>query len=281
MSDRIARDVPGYRLLDSGDGRKLEEIAGWRMIRPCNQAIWRPNLPASEWDQAGSVCERTRSGGGQWTHHQAPPELVLHWEELELGLRLTDFGHCGVFFEQVPLWQRFRAHLQGRPQAKMANGFGYTGNASLAAAAVGAQVFHVDSAKGVLDWGKANQRRSGIAAEQVRWIHDDVRSFLALSIKRGWTYDVVYLDPPAFGHGKKKETWTFEQEVAQLAADGFAVLAPQGLLVISCHTPGVQREALVNLLRPFGQVVAGELGVAHAHDERVLPAGIYVEVQRD
>lgn len=282
--DRVAAaDLDDYALLDSGAGRKLERIAGRRVIRPCSQAIWAAADPAA-WHAVDSECRRKRSGGGSWVHHAPMAPLHFSWPGVagagfSCELRLTEFGHCGVFVEQEPFWRHLQTHLG--PGARVANLFGYTGTASLAAAAVGARVFHVDSARGVIDWGRGNQERSGIAGDAISWIVDDVRSFLRLSRKRGWSYDVVFADPPGFGHGKRKhETWNLDSDLADLVADCAAVLAPGGELLLACHTPGVQREALVTLLAGYGPVRAGELGVAHRDDARILPAGVYATVRR-
>ncbi|MDA3962856.1 MAG: class I SAM-dependent methyltransferase [Planctomycetota bacterium] len=280
-ADLIANAIPGYELLDSGSGRKLERIAGRTVIRPCSQAVWAAAYP-DQWADAASECRRKSTGGGTWIHHEPLGPMEISWRgehgsAVRFGLRLTEFGHCGVFFEQEPLWRHFQSVL-GSGQ-RFANLFGYTGSASLAVAAAGTDVFHVDSARGVVDWGQANQNLSGLDGASLKWIVDDVRSFLRLSRKRGWSYDVVFADPPSFGHGKKKnETWNWESDIAEMVADCAAVVAPGGELVLSCHTPGAQREALVNLLRSYGQVTAGELGVAHANDDRILPAGIYARV---
>jgi len=285
MPDLICDSLPDYQLLDSGQGEKLERIAGVLVQRPCSQAIWPKCLPAKRWKQANSVCRRSDDGGGSWQHHAGEPKkFSFQWQgrlpqALRLQLRFTSFGHCGVFVEHSSLWQ----YVLDRGPRRFLNLFGYTGAASLAVAGAGAEVFHVDSAKGVLDWGKESQALNAWLPGSVRWIHDDARASLAFSKKRGFQYDVVLMDPPSWGHGKtSKEVWEFDRDCLGLVQDGAAVLAPGGALVFSCHTPGVQVQAVVNVLRACGLVVsdAGELGVRHHEDERVLPAGLYAVGER-
>ena len=171
-------------------------------------------------------------------------------------------------------------HLQaqGIQRPVFVNLFGYTGCASLVAAAAGAQVYSVDSAKGVLNWGKANAAASGLPSDAIRWVHADCRDFIALGKKKGFTYDLVLADPPAWGHGKgRAQRWQFEDDARGLIADLAQVLAPgHGRLWFNTHTPGVQATSLAMLLREAGlhDVSGAELAVPHQDAERLLPGGV-------
>lgn len=289
-TDLVMLGCDQYALLDSGDGAKLELIGGLRVVRPCVQACWPRRSPPAEWQRVDAQCERTSDGGGRWREGKATPRPApLDWTgpqgRIRATMQFTNFGHCGVFFEQMVLWQWLQEQvaLVGNG-SKALNLFGYTGCASLAMAAAGATVFHVDSAKGVLRWGQENQRLSDLPAERIRWVQEDVRAFVRFNRKRGFRYQVIYADPPAWGHGAGQERWQFESHVAELVGDLGELLDPEyGVLLLSCHTPGVQREAMVNLqaagenLQPR---LAGELGVAHAADRRILPAGLYAIASR-
>ena len=284
---------PGYQLLDSGNGRKLEKIAGVMVDRPSPQAIWSPLLEKKRWSQATSRLQRDDDGSGTW-QHQRPlrDDLALRYQvdqqTLLWQVKFTAFGHCGIFFEQVAVWQRIVAAIrqlqqQGIEHPVFVNLFGYTGCASLVAAAAGAQVYSVDSAKGVLNWGKANAAASGLPAEAIRWVHADCRDFIALGKKKGFTYDLVLADPPAWGHGKgRAQRWQFEDDARPLVDDLSAVLAPgHGQLLFNTHTPGVQATALAMLLDGAGlHDVAAELAVPHAHDHRLLPGGVVAHGRR-
>lgn len=290
MKNLISEKIPGYLLLDSGLGRKLEMIAGITIERPCPQAIWAPRLAESEWKKATSVCIRKSDGGGTWKHRgDIEPQGILKWitpegKELQFKLKFTSFGHCGVFFEQAAVWgivaeetKRLEAQL-GRP-LKFLNLFGYTGCASLAALSAGAEVFHVDSSKGVLNWGKENAEFSGLDTKKIKFIQVDVKAFIKHSLKKGFKYDGILADPPSWGHGANKEVWEFDQMIFELVNDCFNILTNENsFFFLSSHTHGVQAEALRNLMNiPQSKKIieVGELGVRHSNDERILPAGIY------
>lgn len=285
----ITKNLPHYELLDSGLGKKLEIISGVKVTRPSPQAIWKPRLDSKKWAEATSNCVRTKDGGGKWEHDKEPnPNLNLPFEidgkKLIFRLKFTSFGHCGVFFEQIPVWEwlynetkTLKEKLGRAP--KVINLFGYTGCASLVMAAAGAEVFHVDSSKGVLDWGKENLALSKLPQASVRFVQEDAQEFLKHSFKKKFTYDGILADPPSWGHGAKKEVWDFEKSIHVLTELMLGVLNPSNsFLYLSSHTHGVQPEALRNIIhdRRWKSVEPGELGVKHQNDERILPAGIFV-----
>jgi len=284
----ITQNLPQYELLDSGLGRKLEIIAGVKVVRPSPQAIWKPTLNESKWRDVTSECTRTKDGGGKWVHKVEPrPDLYLPFKidnkELKFRLKFTSFGHCGVFFEQIPVWQWLYEEVKtlktrlGRAP-KVINLFGYTGCASLVMAAAGAEVFHVDSARGVLNWGKESQELSKIPAQSIRWVHEDAQAFLKHSFNKGFKYDGILADPPSWGHGVKKEVWDFEKHIHILVEMLLAVLNKENsFLFLSSHTHGVQTEALKNIIadKRWKTLEGGELGVKHQNDTRILPAGFY------
>jgi 23S rRNA (cytosine1962-C5)-methyltransferase len=285
----ITKNLPNYELLDSGLGKKLEIISGVKVSRPSPQAIWKPRQDQNTWNQATSNCLRTKDGGGKWEHQKEPnPNLTLPFEidgrKLIFRLKFTTFGHCGVFFEQIPVWiwlynevKALKEKLGRAP--KVINLFGYTGCASIVMAAAGAEVFHVDSSKGILDWGKENLALSKLPQASVRWVHEDAQEFLKHSFKKKFTYDGILADPPSWGHGAKKEVWDFEKSIHVLTELMLSVLnKDNSFLFLSSHTHGVQPEALRNIVfdRRWKEIKPGELGVKHQNDERILPAGIFV-----
>lgn len=288
----ITKELPHYELLDSGLGKKLEIIAGVKVTRPSPQAIWKPRLDSKIWAQATSNCLRTKDGGGKWEHSKEPnPNLTLPFDidgkKLIFRLKFTSFGHCGIFFEQIPVWEwlynetkTLKEKLGRAP--KVINLFGYTGAASLAMAAAGAEVFHVDSSKGVLDWGKENLALSKLPQASVRFVQEDAQEFLKHSFKKKFVYDGILADPPSWGHGAKKEVWDFEKSIHVLTELMISVLAPSNsFLFLSSHTHGVQPEALRNIIadKRWKSIEASELGVKHQNDERILPAGIFVRAK--
>lgn len=285
----ITENLPQYELLDSGLGRKLEIIAGLKVNRPSPQAIWKPVLKDTEWNSASSNVIRTKDGGGKWEHKKGEPTNLsfpfeIDGKKLQFRLKFTSFGHCGIFFEQIPVWQWLYEEVKVLKQKlgrapKVVNLFGYTGCASLVMAAAGAEVFHVDSSKGVLEWGKDSQKLSRLPENSIRWVQGDAQEFLRHSFKKKFTYDGILADPPSWGHGVKKEVWDFEKHIHLLVELILSDLnRDNSFLFLSCHTHGVQPEALRNLIhdKRWKQVNCGELGVKHQNDSRILPAGIFV-----
>ena len=282
MPDIIAKPFPGYALLDSGAGRKLEIIMDLLVDRASPAPVWRQQLGEHEWQKAVGRVERRNDGGGNWHWQQQDPgEILLPYaigdRTLNLLLRFTNFGHIGIFPEQEPMWRLLYAAVKSRGACKGLNLFGYTGAASLAMAAAGAEVFHVDSAKGVLSWGKSSAEKSDLGQGSVRWIHDDCMAFLEHSQRKGFKYDVICADPPAWGHGKTKEQqWKIDEQLQALAQRLASVLTPEGTVILSAHAPGVQKQAVANVLTAAGLPVnyAGDLTQAHQNDARLLPAGV-------
>ncbi len=284
----ITKNLHAYELIDSGFGRKLEIIGGHRVNRPSPQAVWKPILKESEWAQATSNVIRTKDGGGKWEHKNEPsPDLFFPFEidekKFKFSLKFTSFGHCGIFFEQIPVWEWLYREVNllkkklGRPP-KVVNLFGYTGCASIIMASAGAEVFHVDSSKGVLEWGKESQFLSKISQSSIRWIQGDAQEFVRHSFKKNFLYDGILADPPSWGHGVKKEVWDFEKHIYLLMEGLLNVIQKDNsFLFLTSHTHGVQSEALKNLVfdKRWKILECGELGVKHKNDERILPAGIY------
>lgn len=284
----ITENLSHYQLLDSGLGRKLEIISGMKVNRLCPQAIWKPRLKESDWAQASSCVIRTKDGGGKWEHRTAISDQLFFKHEIDkrvfqFKLKFTSFGHCGVFFEQIPVWEwlytevlRLKEKLGRAP--KVVNLFGYTGCASIVMAAAGAEVFHVDSSKGVLDWGKESAAQSKISSNSIRWVQEDAQAYIRHSFKKGFSYDGILADPPSWGHGVKKEVWDFEKHIHILLEGIMSILNKENsFLFLSSHTHGVQAEALKNLIadRRWSDIECSELGVKHQNDSRILPAGIF------
>jgi 23S rRNA (cytosine1962-C5)-methyltransferase len=291
MKELISENFIDYKLLDSGLGRKLEIIGGVLVERPCPQAIWAPRLNEAEWKKATSVCIRKNDGGGTWKHpnNSEPKNLsskykTIENKELEFNLKFTSFGHCGVFFEQKIVWEELTKEAiklkneLSRP-IKFLNLFGYTGCASLAVLSTGADVFHVDSSKGVLTWGKENVDSSKLDSKKIKFVQEDVRNFVKHSLRKGFKYDGILADPPSWGHGANKEVWEFDQMIQELVSDCYNILQKENsFFFISSHTHGVQAHAMRNLLQDQKgkkDITFGELGIKHTNDERILPAGIY------
>jgi 23S rRNA (cytosine1962-C5)-methyltransferase len=261
-----------YALLDSGNFRKLEKIGSCRVIRPAAQASWRPGLHASEWQEADFEFLRRGSQDGIWQALQgkkAPSLQTIDFHDLQLELRLTDFGHIGLFPEHASQWpfitDSVAALAYTNRAAKVLNLFAYTGAMSLHAAKCGAEVVHVDASRTSVDWAKRNAVLSQLSQAPIRWIMDDVCKFTKREIRRESKYDAIILDPPSFGRGPKGELWKIEDHLPELLGDLAQLLNPeQGAILLSCHTPGYTPLALSNLLSQTfgkGKIMADELRV--------------------
>ena len=284
-----APDASGYQLLDTGHGAKLEQVGPYRLVRPAPQALWRPSYPSEVWDTAVAWYHRKSSGGGTWTYkYKLPPTWIVTYCDLILKVRLTDFGHLGFFAEHSPHWQWLRQYLQdaGRP-IRLLNAFAYTGGISLAAAAAGASVVHLDAAEGSVAWARENAQLSGLAAARIRWVVEDVTKFLTREVRRGNRYDAIVLDPPSFGRGSKGEVWKLERDLPTILDLCRQVLSDEPLCVLlSAHTPGITPFVLARLLADMlgnhhGLLTSMEMVIPHSDGTRVLPSGALARWSRD
>lgn len=236
-----------FALLDSGDFEKCERFGDIVMVRPEPQALWRKG-DAAAW--ANTHLSYKRQGReGEWTVNKTVPDAWnIRWEDLTFRIRPTSFKHTGLFPEQASNWAWIREHV--KPGMKVLNAFGYTGAATLAAASAGADVTHVDASKPVVTWGKENADLSGLSEKPIRWIVDDVQKFVAREVRRGNTYDAIFMDPPAFGRGPEGELWQFEEHLPALITDCTKLLNPEhGILLVNAYSLGFPALAIENLVR--------------------------------
>ena len=194
-----------YELLDSGNGQKLERFGPHVLIRPEAEAIWKPALADQEWHRAAAVFQPApEENGGHWQFRKSlPEEWKLTYASLSCLVRLSSSRHVGIFPEQASQWDFIREASLSRPDTRVLNLFGYTGLATLAAAAGGAQVTHVDASRKAITWARQNQALSGLESRPIRWIVDDALKFVQREARRGAQYDGIILDPPKFGRGPK------------------------------------------------------------------------------
>lgn len=287
-----------YELIDSGGFEKLERFGRWTTVRPEPQAIWKKSLPEAEWERLTDAAFRrdTRSEErGEWVRRPAMPEqwwVGYSYGDMRLRMRLglTAFKHVGLFPEQAANWnfiydrcRGITAH-NGAP-ARVLNLFAYTGGATLAGLAGGAEVTHVDSVKQVVGWARENMERSGL--DSARWIVDDALKFVRREVKRGKIYNGIILDPPAYGRGPDGEKWVLEQNVGELLECCARLLAPtHSFLVFNLYSMGLSAllaRTAVNQL--FGTGAPGfteEFGELYFDDraQKSLPLGVYYRFSR-
>lgn len=283
---RIAEHWKDYTLLDAGSGERLEDWNGILLRRPDPQAIWQVRDKNAPWNRAHAHYHRSESGGGKWEFHRRVPESwELQYGALRFRVKPMGFKHLGLFPEQAANWE-FTMDLIDRAQKRQGrrmrvlNLFAYTGGATVAAAAAGAEVVHVDAAKGMVSMAKENAALSGLAEAPVRYIVDDVVKFVEREFRRGRTYDGIIMDPPSYGRGPKGEIWKFENELWPLIEKCMAILDECPLfLMVNSYTTGISPTVVANVLsmtvlRKFGgQVQAEELGLPVGQTGLVLPCG--------
>ena len=278
-------DWRDYELLDSGDGRKLESFGPYRFVRPEPQALWTPRLPDKQWDSAHAIFQGTGDdeSGGRWQIRQPfDRRWPMRYKELHFWAEATPFRHLGVFPEQANHWDWMTDLIRqaGRP-VKVLNLFGYTGVASLATAAAGAHVTHVDASKKVITWAHENQALSRLDDKPIRWIVDDALKFVQREGRRGNTYDGLIIDPPKFGRGPKGEVWKLAESLPTLLDACQAILSPRPLFVvltayaIRASALSVHYALQERLSNYGGTSEIGEMVIVEQSGGRVLSTAIF------
>lgn len=271
-----------YELIDCGDGMKQERWGEFILVRPDPQIIW-PRASGGKWTGFDAFYHRSNKGGGEWAFHRAMPEdWTIQYGQLRFKIRPTNFKHTGLFPEQAVNWDWCASQIRaaGRPVSVL-NLFGYTGAATVAAAAAGASVCHVDAADGMVRWCRENAALSGLEHHPIRYIADDCLKFVRREIKRGRRYDAIIMDPPTFGRGNQGEMWKLEEHLWELLLECRRLLSDQPLFfLINAYTARLSPTVVVNLLKALlpdagGTIVGGEVGLPIQADGKVLPCGIY------
>lgn len=275
----------GYELIDCGNFEKLEKFGAYILIRPEPQAVWAKKLPESEWESlAHARFVAFNSSSGNWEKIKPmPDEWVLNYQSKSLNisfrLALTSFKHVGIFPEQAPNWEYIYESIQqfkGSEQPKILNLFAYTGGASLAAKAAGADVVHVDAVKQVISWSRQNMEISKL--DNIRWAVEDARKFVKREVKRGKKYHGIILDPPAYGLGPNGERWKLENDIQEMMQDVAALLDPhQHFLILNTYSLGFSSLIINNLMKNlFGDVgiETGETALV-SRSGFTLPLGVY------
>lgn len=272
----------GYRLLDSGNGRKLEQFGPHAFIRPEPQAMWSPRM--ADWEAAGEFIPGSdEDGGGRWHLDQSLPEdgWPVSWNEVTFTAQPTPFRHLQFFPDMAPVWDWMREQLGGTTEAETMNLFGYTGVGSLALSQHG-RVTHVDASKKSVAQARENAASSGMEDRPIRWLVDDAAKYTAREVRRGNRYDGIILDPPKFGRGPKNETWRLEESLPALLADCRQLLdADSKFLFLTVYAVRMSSLALAGLVDELfadlpGTIEHGDLAVQETGEGgRLLPTAIF------
>ena len=286
-----------YELIDSGDFEKLERFGKYITRRPEPQAIWRKSLTEEEWRKMATASFRREAGAGEergkWSLSPRQPEQwrisqKIGDRRITLRLGLTSFKHVGVFPEQAENWNfifdSVREHIAKAPkgaQPKVLNMFAYTGGASLAAAAAGAEVTHVDSVKQCISWARENMEESGLGG--IRWVVEDALKFARREVKRGHRYNGIILDPPAYGRGPEGEKWVLEQNIVEMLSLCGELLEEGGFLVLNLYSMGLSAmlaKSAVNQIIPSPAME--QFGELYFTDRagKSLPLGVYYRCRK-
>ncbi|MCA9121578.1 MAG: class I SAM-dependent methyltransferase [Planctomycetaceae bacterium] len=271
-----------YQLLDFGGGRKLERFGAYVLDRCSPSAEGIRKSDPGNWNKCDARYDRTRGEEGEWNSRGVLPSAwsITH-SELVFELQPTPFGHLGVFPEQAANWDWITKQLARSPKPlRVLNLFAYTGGSTLAAAAAGAEVVHVDSAKNTVAWARRNAELSGLSEKPIRWIAEDAKRFAERELRRGKRYDAVILDPPSYGHGPKGETWKIARDLhALLTTCAQLTQGHRAFMLLTCHSPGFDPPEVEAILADavFGSCQAGATAKAltvSCIDGRKLPSGV-------
>lgn len=299
-----------YQLIDCGNFEKLERFGKIVMARPEPKAIWDKSLSEDEWNRlmhtrfapGAGFGKAGKEDSGTWKRvKRMDDQWFINYggygaegPSFRLRLGLTSFKHVGVFPEQAPNWEYIysqtkalveKAKAEGRPTPKVLNLFAYTGAASLAAKAAGADVTHLDSVRQVVTWAKGNMENSGL--DNIRWVVEDALKFARREAKRGNVYQGIILDPPAYGHGPDGEKWKLDECLNDMLKCVSAILAPtDSFMVLNLYSNGfsaVLGETVVRqnfcLKTGFKEIQSGELVLTDSYGKR-LPLSIVVRLSR-
>ncbi|RDY26167.1 SAM-dependent methyltransferase [Romboutsia weinsteinii] len=274
-----------YELIDMGNGEKLEKWGDYVLRRPDPQIMWPMASEWSLWKNPHGHYHRSARGGGQWEHKKKYPEKwVISYKDLKFNISPTGFKHTGLFPEQAANWDWSMDLIKNAKRPiKVLNLFAYTGGATVACAAAGAEVCHVDASKGMVAWAKENVQTSGLGDRKVRFIVDDVVKFVEREVRRGNKYDAIIMDPPSYGRGPKGEVWQIEEKLYGLVDLCTKVLSDEPLFfLINSYTTGLSPIILEHILDATvakkakgGKIYGGEIGLPASRDGKVLPCGIF------
>jgi 23S rRNA (cytosine1962-C5)-methyltransferase len=276
-------DWKDYQLLDSGDGKTLERFGKYLLVRPRPQAIWSKALPSSEWQKANAILvEEKQEYGGKWNIlNPMEKSWKISYKDIKFQLQLSSSRHVGIFPEQATHWDWIRQHIEtNKNPSRVLNLFGYSGAATLAAAAAGAEVTHVDSSKHAITWANQNTKLSKLDDKPIRWIAEDALKFVKREARRGNTYQGIIMDPPKFGRGSSGEVWDFFKRIPELIEACQSILAKDARFIVMTAyaitaSAVVTHQAVEQMVGKKGKLESGELVSIDESAGHVISHAIY------
>ena len=277
----ISDNWTDYELIDCSYGERLERWGEYTLIRPDPQAIWKTDRTHPKWKRPDATYKRSDTGGGAWEKSKVPERWEISYKNLKFNVKPMNFKHTGIFPEQAANWDYIGEKIKNaHREIRVLNLFAYTGGATVAAAAAGAGVCHVDAAKGMVSWARENAKSSGLADRPIRWIVDDCAKFVEREIRRGSKYDAIIMDPPSYGRGPSGEVWKLEDNLYDFVELISGVLSDDPLFVIiNSYTTGLSPSVLTYFAetifsRKFGgKATSEELGLPVSESGLFLPCG--------
>ena len=275
-----------YELIDASDGERLERWGKYVLVRPDPQIIWKGMKKSKLWNKADAVYSRSKSGGGSWSQSRLPEEWKISFplggeKDISFIIRPTGFKHTGLFPEQATNWNWAYELIKGSGRRiKVLNLFAYTGGATVACAAAGAEVCHVDASKGMVAQAKQNIQINGMRELPIRYIVDDCKKFCEREIRRGNRYDAVIMDPPSYGRGPNGEVWKLEESISELLDITSRVLSDDPLFfLLNSYTTGLSAATVGYMLGAVlspkfgGKTESEEIGLYVSESGGILPSG--------
>jgi 23S rRNA (cytosine1962-C5)-methyltransferase len=287
------KNFSDYELIDCGDFEKLERFGKYITIRPEPQAVWKKVYTEAEWEKQAHVkfVPKSSSSGDWKMLKKMPEQWTINYglgdkkntKEITFRLGLTGFKHVGIFPEQACNWDVIFDFLKDIEKPKFLNLFAYTGGASLASRAAGADVTHVDSIKQVVNWANENMQKSNL--DNIRWLIDDALKFVKKEQRRGNFFQGIILDPPAFGHGPNGEKWKLEDNILEMMDSVLQILDPkQHLLILNAYSLGFSALVPHNLLNPYALKNKSELSIGELYLQAKsgvqLPLGVWGRLEK-
>ena len=277
----IADNWKDYEVLDTSKGEKLERWGNYILARPDPQVIWNTKKENSYWKKLNARYHRSKKGGGEWEFFDLPEQWQISYDKLTFNLKPFSFKHTGLFPEQAANWDWFSNKIsKAKRKIKVLNLFAYTGGATLAAAAAGASVTHVDASKGMVNWAKENAVSSGLKEAPIRWLVDDCVKFVEREIRRGNKYDGIIMDPPSYGRGPGGEIWKIEESIHSFIKLCSNLLSENPLFfLVNSYTTGLAPSVLTYMLeievskKYGGKTLSDELGLPIKENGLILPCG--------
>lgn len=267
-----------YEIISMSNGYKYERWGKYYLKRPDPLVIW----PDNEDIKVDAEYTRSNTGGGEWkVYSKMPSSWQVRYEDMVFNLKLMGFKHTGLFPEQAYNWNIIRETIRkANRKVNVLNLFAYTGGASIAALMEHANVTHVDSSRGMIDWAKENVIANHLDGENIKFYIDDVKKLVKRELRRGNKYDIIIMDPPSFGRGAKNEVWQVSKDLYNLILDCSNLLSDDALLfIVNTYTEGLSKTVIENILKKTikrkGTVVGTELGI-EARNGLVLPCGVTV-----